>query len=431
MKKTNLMSNLPNTEIKMKIDFTANVKVSVNLDKRNALGNQCKSFDNDDSLCDNSNWKISRLSFGLFGFTLVELLVVIAIIGILIALLLPAVQAAREAARRIQCSNNMKQFGLALHNHHDIHSKLPAARSVLNNYNTGIGMNDAHGSGIVGAIVFLLPYMEQGAMYELIENNSKTAANGSSPWDNTYLTDKKIPTLYCPSDPNAQKRTATIPSRLPIPGISRMNIMVSHGDGMWHNNRPDAGESSATSRVSKRGIFAPLTYHKLSACKDGTSNTIAASESVIGENETTRVKGGIFPTSSIHSGGNAVPAACLTSSRSATDPNTLNEVSDTWRGMLFVDGRTTSAGFCTVLPPNSPSCLYPNTPVHMSWGVFSANSYHNNGVNVVFVDGSVHFITDTINAGSSSSSQASSGKSPYGIWGALGTPSGGESVTLP
>jgi prepilin-type processing-associated H-X9-DG protein len=349
---------------------------------------------------------------------------VIAIIGILIALLLPAVQAAREAARRMQCSNNMKQFGLALHNYHDVYSAFPASRCVLNNFNhNGTGLpNDEHWRGPVGPIVFLLPFFEQTAKYEVIERESLTSSN-RWPWSNNFA--GKISTLYCPSDPNVSKPNSSVNN------MSRMSIMVSHGDGMWNNNRADFSESGVASRVATRGVFAPLTCKGFEACADGTSNTIAASESVCGDNFTRNVKGGIYSTSSIHVSGNAVPLSCLTSSRSASDPNLLVSGSDTWRGMIFTDGRVTSGGFCTVLQPNSPSCVYPRNPDHMGWGVFSATSNHNGGVNGVYVDGSVHFISNAVHAGSASSPQAPTGPSPYGIWGALGTPDGGEAVQAP
>jgi prepilin-type processing-associated H-X9-DG protein len=322
----------------------------------------------------------------------------------------------------------MKQFGLAMHTYHDVCSAFPAARSVLNNFNTNAGMtpDNQYSRGIVGTIVFLLPYFEQSAFYEVIESTSKTVSNNSWPWHSNF-SNKKIPTLYCPSDQNTQKLTASGG----VPSMSRMSIMVSHGDGMCHNNYPDAGISSTTLCVSTRGIFAPLTYQGFTNCTDGTSNTIAASETVSGEINTTKVKGGIYPTNSIYVSGNAVPAACLTSSRSTTDPSLLLSGSATCRGMIFTDGRITSAGFCTVLPPNSPSCVYPNSPEAMSWGVLSATSNHTGGVNGVFVDGSVHFISDAVNAGTATSPQKSEGKSPYGVWGALGTPAGDEAASLP
>jgi prepilin-type processing-associated H-X9-DG protein len=357
--------------------------------------------------------------------------VVIAIIGILIALLLPAVQAAREAARRMQCSNNMKQFGLALHNYHDVYNNFPASRDVFNNFNTNAGAtSDDYWRGIVGTIVFLLPYFEQIARYETIERASKNAPNNTWPFSNShYLDSNRLPSVCCPSDPNISKLT-----EWPNPNtyMVKKSIMVSHGDGMWHNMRPNVGESTTVSRVGTRGIFTPLTNRGFLTCTDGTSNTIAASESVCGENNTRNVKGGIYPTSSIHVSGNAVPLACLTSSRSPSDPNLLVSGSDTWRGMWFTDGRTSSAGFCTILQPNSPSCVYTYPPqVGMAWGVFSATSYHTGGVNGVYVDGSVHFISNAVDAGNASSPQVSSGPSPYGVWGALGTPSEGEAVQAP
>jgi type II secretory pathway pseudopilin PulG len=350
--------------------------------------------------------------------------VVIAIIGILIAILLPAVQAARGAARRMQCSNNMKQFGLAMHAYHDVFSALPASRCVLNNFNTHASApeDNVHWQGIIGAIVFLLPFFEQNAMYEKIESISKTSTNR---WPLNTEFAGRIPTLYCPEDPNVSKPNVSAGN------ISGMSIMVSHGDGMWHNNRPDAGETTDASKVAKRGIFAPLTYQGFDTCTDGTSNTIAASESVSALALSTNVKGGIYRTSDIHNG-NAIPIKCLTSSRSPSNPNVLISGSDVWRGTIFVDGRTSSAGFCTVLQPNSPSCVYTYpTPHNMAWGVFSATSNHNGGVNGVYIDGSVHFISNAVDAGSASSPQKSSGISPYGIWGALGTPSGEEAVALP
>jgi prepilin-type N-terminal cleavage/methylation domain-containing protein len=374
----------------------------------------------------------------LFGFTLVELLVVIAIIGVLIAILLPAVQAARGAARRMQCSNHMKQFGLALHLYHDVWEKFPVSRCTWNRFNTNVAVSpdDEHWQGIIGTIVFLLPFFEQNAMFEKFDSKSKTSTS-RWPWpaDNEFA--GRIATLYCPDDPNVTKPTSAAGN------MSGMNIMVSHGDGMWHNNRSDAGETSSVSRVATRGMFAPKTHFGFDTCQDGSSNTIAASESVSAERQySTNVKGGLYPTSSIHATvpnpwgtGNittGVPQTCLTSSISTTNRNVLLAGSDTWRGRIWVDGRTSSAGFNTILQPNSPSCVYTYPSIHsMAWGVFSANSYHNGGVNGVFVDGSVHFISNAIDAGSASLPQRTSGESPYGIWGALGTPSSREAASLP
>ncbi|MDR2704878.1 MAG: DUF1559 domain-containing protein, partial [Planctomycetaceae bacterium] len=151
-----------------------------------------------------------------FGFTLVELLVVIAIIGVLIALLLPAVQAAREAARRMRCSNNLKQWGIALHNYHDTQNAFPASQSaVTNQYNPGAASRDTFWSGTFK----LFPYMEQGQRYSVISSykladhpgidvGPTSDQYGLAPWQGNALPDEMltpIPTLLCPSDGNATR----------------------------------------------------------------------------------------------------------------------------------------------------------------------------------------------------------------------------------
>ncbi|MDR1492054.1 MAG: DUF1559 domain-containing protein, partial [Planctomycetaceae bacterium] len=152
------------------------------------------------------------------AFTLVELLVVIAIIGVLIALLLPAVQAAREAARRMQCTNHLKQWALGCHNHHDTLGALPPL---------GKEGNDDR----IGWTVWLLPYVEQSAIYQLAASGGTAAAVngttnydpfGGNPWDTNYLPwQTQISILICPSDPKA---------KTPCDGIGRRNYLASVGD---------------------------------------------------------------------------------------------------------------------------------------------------------------------------------------------------------
>src|SRR6188474_2972552 len=127
------------------------------------------------------------------GFTLVELLVVIAIIGVLVALLLPAVQSAREAARRTQCTNNMKQIGLACHNFHDTYGTVPNIVSYTPT--GGGGTTGGFGSGW-GFLPFLLPYVEQKALFDTINFNSNVCCNSLKQVHNAY-----IPAFSCPSDP--------------------------------------------------------------------------------------------------------------------------------------------------------------------------------------------------------------------------------------
>jgi prepilin-type N-terminal cleavage/methylation domain-containing protein len=172
----------------------------------------------------------------IFGFTLVELLVVIAIIGVLIALLLPAVQAAREAARRMQCTNHVKQFVIALHNYHD------ATKSL-------IPFCCSYGSPVTGrferwgGIIALFPYMEQGAAYDaLLPKIARVEAGGTnavSPWteDGGWGTpdvrNGKITTLICPSDPGSSYSDEDgSPWKLGGSGSFRTNYFLSLGDGM-------------------------------------------------------------------------------------------------------------------------------------------------------------------------------------------------------
>jgi len=354
------------------------------------------------------------------GFTLVELLVVIAIIGILIGLLLPAVQAAREAARRMQCTNNMKQYLLAIHNYHDANNMLPASRFNFHNFSVN-QLGGAAYSGYCSPNIAFLPYMEQAPRYDAISAHAKEVAAGSWPFHSTEPYTSLISTLLCPSDGGSSQ-----PS--PHQNMCRNSICISVGDGMWHNNRPDWDEGAAA-QEDGRGFFAPLRWRPMSFITDGLSNTVAISEMLGDANRSTKVKGGVYKTGSMHDG-RAKPAACLTESRRADDPTQLNSGTDTWRGLLWTDGRSVNSAFTTILPPNSPCCIHtwPNIE-NMAWGVFSPQSNHSGGVNVGMGDGSVRFISDTIDAGSPNSYAVTSGKSPFGVWGALGSPAGGETDT--
>lgn len=183
------------------------------------------------------------------GFTLVELLVVIAIIGILIALLLPAVQAAREAARRSQCSNNLKQIGLALHNYHDTFKIFPPG-SLADTTSA-----DGTGAHAMSGWILILPFMEAGAIHDLWDFNynydhANNAAGRRTPVDG----------LFCPSRPRPEKASST----------------VAYGDYAWSN-----GTGHINTTVSNkywRGMFALNSVCRFRDITDGTSNTIAAGE---------------------------------------------------------------------------------------------------------------------------------------------------------
>lgn len=341
------------------------------------------------------------------AFTLVELLVVIAIIGILIALLLPAVQAAREAARRMQCSNNLKQLGLALHNYHDGYKGLPS---------TWIKMKDRD---CFSAFISLLPYMEQTNIYEGI------LSIGCDPW--MFFSH---PTLYnpissfsCPSDGMASNIG---------PNAPRTNYALSLGDAVLQMAHP-----TFTDNVHNRGLFRPGEWKTLASAPDGLSNTIAFGEFVISDTVgTSKVKGGFWVNYSMNMiDGEPYkidPGICMNNARKAGSPQTLNTpVAGLGRGNMYSHAALCYTTFNTALPPNAPTCI----PVSSEtvWGFYTGASNHTGGINVSLADGSVHFVSDTVDCGGLPihvQGTSLSGESSFGIWGAMGTPAGGESKTL-
>ncbi len=202
------------------------------------------------------------------GFTLIELLVVIAIIGVLIALLLPAVQAVREAARRAQCTNNLKQIGLALHNYHSANNCFPMALSVCN----PDGSN-WHGASI---LVFSLGYMEQQALYNAFNFSMSCVAGASAAYTsiNTTVSYTLVNTFLCPSDSSTVYTQGTTwkPS--------------NYGCSVGPQFRFDAG--SAGGGV---GMFADRQAWGLQQVTDGSSNTVAFGEAMIGDNSTATTNG--------------------------------------------------------------------------------------------------------------------------------------------
>lgn len=339
------------------------------------------------------------------GFTLVELLVVIAIIGILVAMLLPAVQAAREAARRSSCSNSLKQLGLALHNYHDVYKAFPIRQGGTN---TGTINNNNRLSGLVG----MLPFIEQAPLYDQIRGgDANNPSQGPQPWVTTNWPHwgVKLEALDCPSDPG---RTTD--------AIADTNYVFCVGDTIGQINGQNFNQS--------RGMFMVRESTRFADIVDGTSNTIAMSE--CGTFQGQSVRGGVA-TSPAFAVGNA-PSTCL----NTRDPNNKNQYLATagvqqWRGSRWPDGATTFNGFQTILPPNSPSC---SGTSDTSAGIFSAGSYHPGGAQAVLADGSVRFFAETIDAGNlgvTTDPGVTGGLSPFGVWGALGTRAAGESVQAP
>jgi prepilin-type N-terminal cleavage/methylation domain-containing protein/prepilin-type processing-associated H-X9-DG protein len=275
------------------------------------------------------------------GFTLVELLVVITIIGILIALLLPAVQAAREAARRMQCSNNLKQIGLGIMNYEAAHKTLPL----------GSDWTPPTSKKYNGAFVRLLPYVEQQAIYDQYDFSQRCYYNASTSPKNATVLSTEIAAYNCVSDTAYGRKVDYFGTNN---RFARSNYVLCFGSLTEY-----VGASGDTYRTN--GAFRINGSRPLSELTDGTSSTVAASEVIASVKDDVR---GIWGESS------AIGASTYTHHET---PNSS------------VDDRLDSAN-C------QPDVDLPCTGVTGGNAEYaSARSRHPGGVNVVFVDGHVSF----------------------------------------
>lgn len=339
-------------------------------------------------------------------FSLRDLLIVVTVVCILFALLMPLMQAAREAARRMSCSNNLKQLGLAIHNYHSAYKQCPAAMF-------GTASNQHRLSGIIA----VAPFMEATPYWGVISSPQTFGgvafpAMGPVPWDSRYRPWRRSsPTVRCPSDHKLNQ-----PSRC-------ANYAFCVGDQVL-------GLYDSQTDNESRGMFAPGRYLQFQDVVDGLSNTIMMTE--IGTARDQQVQGQFAIESPATLADS--PAECLALIDPLKPSSFASHValSKVGRGGAYAEGSGGYALVNTILPPNAPSCAIGKRPPFE--GVFSAGSYHPGGCHILLGDGAVVFITDAVHAGSASQPSprdnatlaGSERRSPYGLWGALGTRASGE-----
>lgn len=355
------------------------------------------------------------------AFTLVELLVVIAIIGVLVGLLLPAVQQAREAARRMQCSNNLKQLALAVHNYESTFKNIPSRQQGTGTIRSGQLRLRLSGFAV------LAPFYEQQAVWEQIKQG-QNAPWGNSPWWNVVLD-----TLNCPSDSGTRQPHGGGPRGTSSYGFCAGDNYES--SVVDPSERSDAGLANQRRQMLNRGMFGRLSYHKFRDVRDGLSNTLMLSE------RSRPVHGRDLGMPAVDASGDPStfsPISCATLLVAGRYPQTVPMFTqDTSPGYRWGDGAAFFHAVTTILPPNSAVCLMGNPAWqagggHYGPGLWTATAEHTGGVNSALADGSVRFISENIDAGNLSlvaPAPNAGGPSPFGVWGALGTKAGSE--TLP
>jgi len=313
------------------------------------------------------------------AFTLIELLVVIAIIAVLIGLLLPAVQAAREAARRMQCTNNLKQIGLAVQNYEGTHSVLPSART-----------GSPH---LWSALAQILPNIEGGAVFNAINFNFTSLPSAAEPLGivNTTATRMIVSTFLCPSDGRQDRLD---------PNFGPNNYVANAGTGLQNGGsfRPEDG----TQRID--GVFFERSAVRFPEITDGLSNTAAFSETIKG---TGTDNTGSAPQNQLLQYGQGPSLTPV------TDAFCSGSIS-LWsgqRGREWVRGSFIYATFNHYMTPNNKAydCLSGNVI-----GRMAARSFHSGGVNTLFLDGHVQFAKDSINVST---------------WRAIASRNGGELIS--
>jgi prepilin-type N-terminal cleavage/methylation domain-containing protein/prepilin-type processing-associated H-X9-DG protein len=365
-----------------------------------------------------------RMDKNKSGFTLVELLVVIAIIGMLVGLLLPAVQAAREAARRLQCSSNIRQVGLAIQNYESAFRSFP-----LTNTGSGVAGNP-NGSGLYSWLSMILPQIEQQPVFDSIDFTVAMTSVHSGTTPNYYKLQidanhknakaarTVIASYLCPSDP--WQLTDVAGSSQPAPGSYAGNIgWIRRTTGIEGTGSELAQQNGAmpivNSAMPSSWFFPRLRHRDLT---DGTSSTTLVSERLI--NSGVPVVGpfgssmplGPIPTMSFCGGSGTARSLprWVTYCQGVTSPDPTYSAP---HGKAWISGLTIAANlYMHVLPPNTRNC-------HVYGGegdgnnMVTASSMHTGGVNVVYADSHTHFVSSSID--------------PV-VWWSIGSRNGGETT---
>jgi len=341
------------------------------------------------------------------GFTLVELLVVIAIIGILVALLLPAIQAAREAARRTQCTNHLRQLGIAAQNYESAHKAFPIGRKKGT---TALGATVPQW----GHLAYILRYTEEDAIYNMIDFGPAPPALGLGKQEVRF---QKPVTFICPTDSE-----------------DRMNdVVCAQADGSWlnagrtsyhGNGGSDTGKSFEITvaapaieyREQNNGIFVTNVAIKIKQITDGTSHTGMYSERCLGDADNNKIES---PSDWFHiSGNNQTADVVYTKCTGATPSKGAAQWSCSGRN--WVHGDYATSRYNHIMPPNAPACTQTTAgtinaiPINEDGGAHTASSRHKGGVNLVCADASTHFVSNDIDRL---------------VWQAIGSRNGGEVIS--